>query len=123
MPQGEVYVLDFLSGETLLGRAAILVKVHDDRAYATILGLDVVSGDASLWSHMAAGIESFARDLGATHINALASFAPWCDALERQGFRRLRGIPFWLRDKSGAFVGAEAWHLTAMESDLGYLLP
>jgi hypothetical protein len=49
-------------------------------------------------------------------------YQPWCEALRREGYSRLKSNPVRLRDKANRFADIAQWHITAIEGDLGYLM-
>lgn len=121
-PQGNVRVLRFFDGEALVGQATLIIQSRKANSYATILNVDATTKDVSAWVHILAAIEDFLRDKQVAHINAIGTHEPWCQALRHQGYGKLKSMIFWLRDKSGRVADVQAWHLTAIEGDFGYLV-
>lgn len=78
--------------------------------------------DPSTWSNILVATERFLKDKGVTHINTLATFEPLHRALREKGYCKVNRLPLWIRDKNNKLGGVEAWHITAIEGDLGYLL-
>ena len=100
-----------------------MLRERGRHRYATVLGVDATSDQSGVWTSMVHALEAFARAEAITHINAIASYAPWSRALERSGFGRLKEMPVWLLDTAGAVSADREWHFTAMKGDLGYLMP
>ena len=122
-PEGRVHVLNFYrEGRTILGRAAMLIREGRGKRYANLLNVDAPVDDPTAWGQILNSVESFLIGKGVTHINTLASFEPWRQALRAAGYSRVSRFPFWVRDKGNRWAGASAWHLTLIEGDLGYLL-
>ncbi len=122
-PQGIVHTLKLHDeGTTPLGQATVLIQSGKGNCYANLLNVDAETNAPSVWSDIVRAAERFLRDKGVTHINTLATFEPLRQALKEQGYCRVNRLPLWVRDKDKRLNGVEAWHLTAIEGDLGYLL-
>jgi hypothetical protein len=121
-PYGAFHVLRSVRNNELVGRALLLVLSSGRHRYANILGVDVTGEDPSAWCSVLDDVEEFVGSKDVTHVNALASYAPWGAALERRGYGRLSRLPCWVRDRSGVLKEVDTWHLTAMEGDLGYVI-
>jgi predicted N-acetyltransferase YhbS len=121
-PQGKVHVLKFYGeGQAPAGQATVLIQSRKGNCYANLVNVDTGMDDPSAWSDILRGAEQFLRDKGVTHINTVATFEPLLQALKENGYCRVNRLPLWVRDKNNRLSGVEAWHITAIEGDLGYL--
>ncbi len=122
-PKGQVHVLNFYrTGNAVLGQAVVLIREQKGKRYANLLNVDAPPEDPSAWDQILGSVESFLTEKGVAHVNTLASFEPWSQALRRAGYCRVSSLPVWFRDKGAHCTGATAWHLTPIEGDLGCLL-
>ncbi len=121
-PLGDVHVLRFYDADTtLVGQAAVLIQSRKGNRYANLLNVDTFVNDPSAWSNILEATENFLREKGVSHINTLATYEPWRRALIEKGYCRVNRLPLWVRDKDEILADVEAWHITAIEGDLGYL--
>jgi hypothetical protein len=122
-PQGDVHVLK-LNGEGMLpnGWATVLLQSRKGTRFANLLNVDADTDDPSVWSETLLATEKFLRNKGVTHINTLATYEPLRQALKMNGYVRLNCLPLWVRDRDNRLADVEAWHITAIEGDMGYLL-
>ncbi|MGH9845013.1 MAG: hypothetical protein ACREEM_40375 [Blastocatellia bacterium] len=121
-PQGEVHTFEIHGGSTtVMGQATVLLRSSKGNRYANLVNVDAPVDDPLVWSNILDAAERFLSEKGVTHINTLASFGPFRQALEEKGYCKVNRLPFWIRDKNSRLDGVEAWHLTAIEGDLGYL--
>jgi hypothetical protein len=121
-PQGIVHTLKLHDeGTTLIGQATVLIQSRKGNCYAMLLNVDAETNSPSVWSDIVRAAERFLKDKGVTHINTLATFEPFRQALKENGYCRLNHLPLWVRDKNNRLSGVEEWHVTAIEGDLGYL--
>ena len=122
-PQGIMRTLKFRDeGTTLIGHATVLIQSRKGKRYANLLNMDASTDDPSAWSNILDATEWFLRDKGVTHINLLATFEPLRRALREKGYCKVNRLPVWIRDKNNKLGDVDAWHITTIEGDLGYLL-
>ena len=121
-PVGQVRVLQCLVQGQMIGTAVVMLRTTGGTGHASLLTLDTVIDDETVWVDLVEAIEEFAREQGAAYINALATYTPLRRALKHRGYRLLEPMPLWLRDRSHALADVGAWHITAIEGDNGYLL-
>ena len=121
-PQGDVHILKLCGeGTRPIGLATVLLRSRKGSRFANLLNVDTDTDDPLVWSDIVCATERFLRDKGVIHINALATFEPLRQALKMNGYCKLNCLPLWIRDKDNRLGSVEAWHITAIEGDLGYL--
>jgi hypothetical protein len=121
-PQGIVHTLKFHDeARKLIGQAAVLIQSRRGNCYANLVNVDANTEDSSVWSDIVDSAERFLIDKGVTHINTVATFEPLRRALSQKNYCRVNYLPLWVRDKNNRLGNIEAWHITAIEGDLGYL--
>ncbi len=121
-PLGKAHVLKFYGdGQELVGQATVLIQSWKGNRYANLVNVDASVDTPSTWTEILRAAEQFLRSNGVTHINTLASFEPFRQALKENGYCRVNRLPLWVCDKNKRLSGTEAWHITAIEGDLGYL--
>lgn len=121
-PEGSVHVLGLYDGQQLIGHVSVLIMARGSRRWANLLGAETWIEAPSVWSSLLNATEEFLQGQQVTHINAVGCYAPWCEALRRHGYTRLKSNPVRLRSKPGQLKDVAAWHVTAIEGDLGYLM-
>jgi hypothetical protein len=124
-PQGDVRILKFYSGGAkLVGQVTIVILSRRGCRYANLVNVDTYVDEQSApdaWADILDGTERFLRGKGVSHINTLTTYEPLCRALKEKGHCKVTQLPLWVRDKHNRLSDIEAWHITMIEGDLGYL--
>jgi hypothetical protein len=119
-PVMEPHAFNLTLGERVTAMALCYVnRGPKGRGTARMVHLSYLGERTATWRAGVAAVEDALRARGCTMMSVLASHPAFVTALRDRGFVVARHTPLWLRDPAGV-VPRQAWHLTAVESDLGH---